>query len=80
MEQKSLNSCNNKMQLGKSQEFYLQIHGAGGGGGDQEHTPAESNDLLEMAGNQTESLCLWSRMYPGIGEKSGNLDWDKAFQ
>lgn len=53
MEQKSLSSWNNKIQLGQSQGFYLQIQG--GGGGDQEHTPAESNDLLDMAGNQTVS-------------------------
>lgn len=72
MEQKSHNSWNNKIQFGKSQEFYLQIHG-GGGGLHQEHTPAESNDLLEMAVNQPDSLWLWSSNYPGVGEKSGNL-------
>lgn len=73
MEQKSHNSWSNKIQLGKSQEFYLQIHGGGGGGLHQEHTPAESNDLLEMAVDQPDSLWLWSSNYPGVGEKSGNL-------
>lgn len=70
MEQKSHNSWSNKIQLGKSQEFYLQIHGGGGGGLHQEHTPAESNDLLEMAVDQPDkSLVMVKQLSRSWREK-----------